>query len=143
MAEEPAYRVALLSVHPEYAEAIANGTKTVEFRRRPLAPDVTHVAVYATRPIARVVAVFSIDEQIRDSPQKLWRKFRKVAGISRDKFLDYFDGCTEGVGIRVGYLVSFDQKITLQEAFGISRPPQSYQYFAPHQAASRLVEALD
>ncbi|MGO4443460.1 ASCH domain-containing protein [Mycobacterium sp. 2YAF39] len=140
MDNQPAYRIALLSVHAEYADALVTGQKTVEFRKRPLAPDVTHVALYATHPVARVVAVFTVREQVIDSPQRLWRQFSKVAGISKVKFLDYYDGCSRGVGIRVGDLVSLDRHVTLQEAFGISRPPQSFQYFGPHQAGSRLAE---
>ncbi len=129
MAEVPVRRIALLSVHPDYAAALVSGAKTVEFRKRPLAPDVTHVAVYATRPVGRVVAIFSIDEQVSDSPQNLWERFRHVAGISRPKFLKYFAGYARGVGIQVGQLVRIDH-VTLEDAFGINRPPQGVQYFA-------------
>lgn len=31
-------RIALMSIHPQYARAILDGTKEVEFRKRPLAP---------------------------------------------------------------------------------------------------------
>lgn len=142
MADDHARRVALLSVHPEYAQAILDGTKTVEFRKRPLAPDVTHVAIYATQPVGRVVAVFSIEEQVTDTPRRLWHKFQKVAGISKDKFLAYYDGHKEGVGIKVGDLVGLEERETLEDAFGITRPPQSFQYFEANKASSRLQVAL-
>ncbi|MGO9351300.1 MAG: hypothetical protein ACLP3C_10950 [Mycobacterium sp.] len=142
MADDLAYRIALLSVRPEYVDALLNGTKTVEFRKRPLASDVTHVAIYATHPVARVVAVFSVREQIIDSPRALWRKFGKVAGISKSGFLAYYEGYAQGVGIEVHELVRLDERVTLQEAFGIDRPPQSLRYFAPHQAAPELVDVL-
>ncbi|MEO6472874.1 MAG: ASCH domain-containing protein [Aeromicrobium sp.] len=142
MAEEPAYRVALLSVHPEFADALLAGTKTVEFRKRPLAADVTHVAIYATQPVGRVVGIFSIEEQVKGNPHQLWRRFKHVAGISRPKFFEYYEGHHEGVGIRVRELASFDEAFTLEDAFGISRPPQSFQYFSSGQTHVALSGAL-
>ncbi len=142
MAEDRARRVALVSVHPEYAEAILDGTKTVEFRKRPLAPDVTHVAVYATRPVGRVVAVFSVEGQVTDNPHRLWRDFQDVAGISKSDFLAYYDGHNVGVGIKVRDLVRLDEYETIEEAFGITRPPQSFQYFEARTASSRLRFAM-
>lgn len=142
MADDSGYRLALLSVHPEFAQAILDGTKTVEFRKRPLAPDVTHVAVYATQPVRRVVAVFSIEEQVLDAPRRLWNKFKNVAGISQEKFLAYYEGHERGVGIMVTGLVGLVEHETLEVAFGISRPPQSFQYFEVAEASSTLRLAL-
>lgn len=142
MAERPAHRLALLSVHPEFATALLNGTKRVEFRKRALAPDVTHVAIYATKPVGRVVGVFSIEEQVVATPQHLWRTFADVAGISRPNFFAYYGDTDRGVGIRVGRLVGFDRSMSLQEAFGISHAPQSFQYFEAKRANRRLIGAL-
>ncbi len=61
MASAAIGRVALFSIHPQYAEAILAGTKSVEFRRTPLADDVTHVVVYATAPTKMVVGIFEVD----------------------------------------------------------------------------------
>lgn len=142
MADRPAVRLALLSVHPEFASALLDGTKQVEFRKRALAPDVTHVAIYATRPVSRVVGVFSIDGQVTAPPSELWREFAEVAGISRPKFFDYFSGKPRGVGIRVKELLGLGDGMTLQEAFGISRPPQGTQYFSLADLDSSLTDTL-
>lgn len=138
MVDRPPRRLALLSVHPEYAEALVNGDKTVEFRKRALATDVTHVAIYATMPVGRIVGIFSVKEQVIDTPHGLWSKFRAVAGISQDKFVAYYNGHATGVGIRVDEMVRLKDWITLEEAFGISRAPQSIQYFKPEDAAPSL-----
>lgn len=135
-------KVALLSVHPRYADAILQGTKTVEFRKRPLSPTVTHVAIYATKPVGKVVGVFSVAEQITDNPFKLWAKFKEVGGISRDRFLDYFKGREQGVGIRVEDLVPLEEHLSLEEAFGISRAPQSFQYFLHTEASISIFGAI-
>lgn len=142
MAKESPVRLALLSVHPEYAEALVNGTKKVEFRKRALAADVTHVAIYATRPVGRVVGVFSIDEQVVAEPGELWRQFSKVAGISRPRFFEYYDGLHRGVGIRVKSFLGLEGGMTLEDALGISRPPQGTQYFSISDPGHRLAEAL-
>lgn len=142
MAERDFVRLALLSVHPEYAEALLEGKKQVEFRKRALAADVTHVAIYATMPVGRIVGVFSVREQVTDSPPALWKRFRRVAGISQDRFLAYYDGYQHGVGIRVRDMMALDEFLTLEDAFGISRPPQSVQYFEPAMAATPLHAAL-
>ncbi len=43
-------RHVVMSVHPRFAEAIMDGRKKIEFRKRPLADDVSVVWVYATAP---------------------------------------------------------------------------------------------
>jgi predicted transcriptional regulator len=142
MVDRPPRRLALLSIHPEYAEALVSGHKTVEFRKRALAADVTHVAIYATMPVGRIVGVFSVKDQVIDTPHALWSKFRAVAGISQDKFVAYYEGHATGVGIQVDEMVRLQNWITLEDAFGISRPPQSIQYFRPEDAAPGLSLAL-
>jgi len=46
------------------------------------------------------------------------------------------------VGIKVGELVGLEELETLEDAFGITRPPQSFQYFEAKKASSRLQLAL-
>ena len=142
MGNRPADRLALLSLHPKHADAIIKGTKKVEFRKRPLAPDITCVVIYATSPVGRVVAVFSIKEQVIGTPQRLWRTYRGEAGGSRAQFLAYYDGRSEGFGIRIGKIVSLAEPLSLRDAFGIRRPPQSVQYFTEREAKPKLARAL-
>ena len=63
MAQAAPGRVALMSIHPRYAHAILEGRKTVEFRKRPLAEDVTHVVIYSTVPDRAVIGYFTVDGQ--------------------------------------------------------------------------------
>lgn len=121
-------RIALMSIHPRYANAIVNGTKRVEFRKRPLAQDVTHVVVYATVPVKAVIAAFEVRGQQISSPTDLWRQFRAVAGISKRDFFAYYADNALGVGIEVGQVFTPSEPLSLCEDFGIARPPQSYQY---------------
>lgn len=121
-------RVVLMSIHPQYAQAILDGTKQVEFRKRPVADDVTHVLVYATAPVSAVIGAFTVTGQDVEHPKTLWRRFKKVAGISRDGFFAYYDGRVSGTGIRVGDRLAPAEPLPLADTFGVSRPPQSFQY---------------
>ncbi|GAA2420127.1 hypothetical protein GCM10009856_32440 [Mycolicibacterium llatzerense] len=76
-------RQVVLSIHPQFAEAIMDGRKLVEFRKRPLANDVTIVWVYATAPVQRVIGYFEVDRTVTAAPHVLWRRFSKVGCIER------------------------------------------------------------
>lgn len=60
----------VMSIHPKHAEAILNGTKTVEFRKtRPRKP-FGMVIVYATAPVKRIVGQFEVSEIIAEPPKQ-------------------------------------------------------------------------
>lgn len=128
MATKPAQRSALMSIRPQFANAILDGTKTVEFRKRRLADDVTRVVIYITSPIQAVVGEFTVADQVVASPQTLWRRYRRVAGIDRASFFRYFDGTTDAVGILIDDVVEYKEPQTLREFEPGIRPPQSFQY---------------
>jgi predicted transcriptional regulator len=137
VAETATGRIALLSIHPEYAEAIFAGTKSVEFRRSRLAADVTHVVVYATRPVSRVVGWFEVEAIVEGTPLALWRRFARTAGIDRRSYARYFIDAPRAFGIRVRRPVRFDDPRPLNEVHPDLRPPQSFQYLS-----SDVVDAL-
>lgn len=143
MDSKPIGRVAVMSIHPEFAEAIFAGNKQVEFRKRRLPGDVTHVIVYATAPVKAVVGAFSIAGQDTSTPSTLWRRFSSVAGISRARFFEYFAASAHGTGIKVGKILVTDGALPLNTALGIQRPPQSYQYLCPNRARSVLMAMED
>lgn len=141
MGESRIGRVALMSIHPQYADRILNGTKRVEFRKRPVAADVTHVVVYATAPVSAVVGAFTVDDQHTASPQMLWRQFRQVAGISWTDFRAYYAGRSAGTGIAVGAVLQASQPLCLRRDVGVQHPPQSFQYL-PSEVASSVLAHL-
>lgn len=131
MAEGTVGRVALFSIHPTYAEAILNGTKTVEFRRTPLADDVTHVVIYATAPVQRVVGTFEVAGVESMRPTTAWRNFRKVGGIDRAAFQSYYEGAAMAHVIRVRRAQRLPEPLSLADLDPDLRPPQSFQYIDP------------
>ncbi len=115
-----------MSLHPEFADAILRGEKTVEFRKRRIADDVTHVVIYVTRPVAAVVGVFEVAGQLTTSPASLWHTFSRVAGISRRRFFDYFGDRTYGTGIKVQRVYPFSVRLPLNDSVGVRRPPRAF-----------------
>ena len=128
MGTTPVGRVALMSIHPRYAQDIIGGAKKVEFRKRPLAADVTHVLVYATAPISSVIGAFVVAGQHTLAPIDLWRRFASVAGIGRSDLLTYYGERTLGTGIAVGDVLTPAAPLCLRSDLGLERPPQSFQY---------------
>lgn|GEM_PF-453124 len=142
MAADAVGRVALMSIHPEYADAILAGRKTVEFRKRPIGEDVTHIIVYATAPAGAVVGAFTVGGQDTTSPKQLWKTFSSAAGITRSKFLRYYAGRKQGTGIRVGEVFIAEEPLALAECLGVNHPPQSYQYVPVETARGALAQMV-
>lgn len=138
MASNTVGRVILMSIHPSFADAIIQGEKLVEFRKRRIANDVTHVLLYATHPVSAIVGAFSVKGQLTSSPTFLWESFDKVAGIGLDLFNAYYSAQRIGTGIRIGCVFEASSRFCLSDAFGMRRPPQSYQYVDTERAVSLL-----
>lgn len=131
--------VALLSIKPTYAEAILAGRKKVEFRKTKFQRAVTHVVIYATAPIKRVIGWFTAGDFHESSPAQLWRRFSAVGGISRVPFQTYFEGRETGVAIGVHKPRRLKASLPLNRITS-KPPPQSYVYL-PAAVLSLLGEA--
>lgn len=125
-----------MSIRPEFAAAILSGDKAVEFRKRPVADDVSHVLIYATLPVGSLLGWFLVQGQSTTSPRELWDKFNEVAGISEARFFEYYAERESGTGIHVGLAEKFSQPLPLAEIGAVLRPPQSFQYLTEEQAAA-------
>ena len=118
---------ALLSVKPNFAEAIIRGKKKYEFRRSIFARPVDVVLVYATVPVKRIVAEFDVCSVISETLPTLWKRTQKFAGINSEYFCEYFTGKNIGHAIKIGNVRPYKIPFCPIEEFGI-RPPQSFVY---------------
>jgi len=118
----------LLSIHPEYADAIFDGHKGYEFRRVLFKEDVDEVLVYATMPVARVVGSFKIAGIYEDAPKALWIKTKTVAGVTKEKFDSYFKDRTRAFAIKVSDPTRFAVPQPLSRYLASNTPPQSFCY---------------
>lgn len=125
-------RVLLISVRPEFASRILDGSKTVELRRQePRVKKGDLVALYVSSPVKQLVATLEILNVTTDRPLNLWQVVSEHAGISRKEYDDYFRGATKAVGISLGKIrkkatpIALEKLRTLIEGFN---PPQSFRY---------------
>lgn len=118
---------ALLSVKPNFADAIIRGKKKYEFRRNIFSRQVDVVLVYATVPVGRVVAEFDVCSVISETLPTLWKRTQKYAGIDSECFWEYFSGKDFGHAIEIGKVRPYKIPFCPVKEFGI-RPPQSFVY---------------
>jgi predicted transcriptional regulator len=94
---------ALISIHPEHADAILAGKKTIELRRRlpHLKPDID-LWIYATMPTGAVVGWTTVKMIVRAHPDTIWEHYKKSTGLKRKAFYDYFDGASDAFAVVLG-----------------------------------------
>lgn len=120
----------LLSIKPQFAEQIFNGNKKFEFRKTIFKnEDVKTVVVYASSPIQKVIGEFEIEMILNDSPDKLWKKTKKYAGIDEEYFYQYFADREYGFAIKIKKVKKYKKPLCLKADFNLT-PPQSFLYLS-------------
>jgi len=118
----------LLSIKPEFALRIFDGSKRYEYRRAIFKnQEVKRVIVYASDPIKRIIGEFEIEDILHDEPGVLWVKTRNHAGISKKSFFEYFTNKSKGYAIKVKTTRMYDDPLPLN-SFMVSSPPRSFMY---------------
>lgn len=121
----------LLSIKPEYAEAIFCGRKRYEFRRTIFKnKDVATIYLYSNSSVKRIVGYFSVGRIIKDVPSELWARYKAYAGISEEGFFQYFDGCGSGYAIEVLDPHIYQPPVNPYLLFQDFKPPQSFCYLS-------------
>jgi predicted transcriptional regulator len=118
----------LLSIKPEFALKIFDGSKRYEYRRTIFKnKEVSKVVVYASNPVKRIIGEFEIEDILHDEPEVLWVKTRNHSGISERKFFEYFANKSRGYAIKIKTSRIYEAPLPL-DRFRISPPPQSFMY---------------
>jgi predicted transcriptional regulator len=125
----------LLSIKPEFAEMILNGSKRFEFRRVLFKRlDVQKVVIYASHPVKKIVGEFEVEEVLSFSTEILWQLTREGAGIKKEYFDRYFSGKATGHAIRVAKPKRYKKAQSLSATYPVHRPPQSFMYIPNRQS---------
>ena len=120
----------ILSIKPEYANKIFEGTKKYEFRRAIFKnPDVKKVVVYSSSPVRKIIGEFEIDRIISHEPETLWNKTKKYSGISKDFFFQYFGDKEFGFAIKIKNTKLYKTPKCIREDYNLL-PLQSFLYLA-------------
>ncbi len=118
----------LLSIKPEFAEKIFNGTKKYEFRRTIFKnPEIKTIVVYASSPVQKVIGEFDVDYILTGDLEKIWERTEKYAGIEKSYFMSYFDKKENAHAIKVKKTRRYKESLDLKENFKVN-PPQSFVY---------------
>lgn len=118
----------LLSIKPEFAEKIFDGSKCFEFRRNVFKnQDVETIVVYASSPISKVIGEFEIEKVLRNELETLWEETKDYSGITKEFYDKYFTGKQEGYAIQVKKVSRYKKARNLKEEYGMV-PPQSFAY---------------
>jgi predicted transcriptional regulator len=123
-------RVLLISVKPQYAEAILDGTKTVELRRtRPSLPDGSLVLLYSSTPTRAVVGWAQLMRVQAGSPEDIWQAIGDAAAIDQATFDAYFHGAEAAYALELDEVVEATRPVPLSVIRSIGvQPPQSWRY---------------
>jgi len=126
------HSIALISIHPEYADKILSGEKRLEFRRRWSTRTIKTLFIYATAPVQRIVGFAKVAQVTQGTPTELWRLTKSIkGGITRRKLFTYLAGRKTGVAIELKKVTlipgGVDPKVCLGRGF---HPPQSFKYLS-------------
>src|SRR5690554_390724 len=129
----------LLSLHPRHAEKILSGEKRLEFRRIWAKRPVSTVAIYATFPVQRIVAIADVSRVHEGSPTRLWELAKVIGGgLPRRELYAYFEGRKTGYAVELENVRKCTPPLDPSRLIQSFRPPQSFQYLYQAQYQSIL-----
>ena len=126
----------IIPIKPEYLNKIITGEKDYEFRRKIWKQQdlVKKVYLYATSPVQKIKGCFIIDKILKGTPEALWQHCQDNAGISKEKFFEYYNGCALGFAIRIGMIEIYHLGKELSELIpDCKTPPQNFMYIRNKQ----------
>ncbi|MFT4203062.1 MAG: ASCH domain-containing protein [Chitinophagaceae bacterium] len=124
----------VLSIKPEFAHKIFEGTKKFEFRKSIFKnKNVKTVIVYASSPLQQVIGEFEIEKILSYDLDTLWDLTQDFSGITQDFFYDYFSDKEIGYAIKIKKTKKYRTPKCLREDFNLF-PPQSFAYLPNERA---------
>ena len=128
----------ILSIHPQYAKLIENGSKIYEIRtRKANISKGTRIWIYKTLPVATINSYAELDDILVLAPEIAWRKYAKDMCISQKAFNQYVKDKKEI------YLVKKTKNhITLYELRKKIPPFYPPQFFKKLDENSDILKAL-
>lgn len=119
----------VLSIKPEFAYKIFDGSKRFEFRKAIFKNEkIKSVIVYASSPVQQVIGEFEIQDIHNHDLDTLWQLTHKHSGISEDYYYKYFADKDQGYAIEIKKTKKYRKPKCLKEDFNLL-PPQSFAYW--------------
>ncbi len=132
MTSEQSSTNVLLSVRPNFAGMLLDGSKTAELRRcqTRIVPG-TLALLYASSPQRALVGAVRIETLHTLAPSTVWERWGARTGLSRSEFNDYVEGCDVVTALLLDAAVPFSAPIplaSLRLRWDRFIVPQSYRY---------------
>ena len=119
----------VLSIKPEFANKIFDGTKKFEFRKAIFKNDkIKTVIVYSSSPVQQVIGEFEIEQIINHDIDTLWGLTQEESGITEEYFYKYFADRLQGFAIKIKKVKKYKTPKCLRTDFNLF-PPQSFAYY--------------
>lgn len=118
---------ALISIHPEHVNNILSGQKSFEYRKK-ASKKIKQIAIYATSPVMKIVALADIEDVISGTPNSVWHQTKGGAGISSPFFKEYFANSKVAYALKIGKISMFKTPLSLSDNNIGLKPPQSYLF---------------
>jgi predicted transcriptional regulator len=121
-------KAVLLSIKPEFAHKIFEGSKKFEFRKQVFKDtSVKKVIVYSSSPEQKVIGEFEIETILSDTPNNIWIQTKLYSGISQEFYNEYFKGRDNAYAIKVASTKKYRKKKSLAD-YNVQSAPQSFAY---------------
>jgi predicted transcriptional regulator len=120
--------VALLSIHPNFAEAILSGKKLIELRKRIPSKEIAEIIIYATAPKSAIIGKFEVKGMLKMAPRSLWKQHNPKLGVTKSEFESYFRGKDIAFGYEIGNIHAFRKPIYLSQLSSELVPPRDFCY---------------
>lgn len=118
----------LLSIKPEFAFKIFDGTKKFEFRKSIFKrKDISKVVVYASSPVKQVIGEFEIADILYGDIETVWNMTKLNSGITKQFYDEYFANKEKAFAIKVGSTRKYHSPKTLLD-YDLDYAPQSFAY---------------
>lgn len=125
-------RIVFLSIKPEHAEAILDGSKRYEYRRQPPVADPPFtMLLYATDGVGDVVGAALVDDVIRDNAHAVAKATVDATPQTTDDVLEYFDGKREATALKIRHAVRVEppvEDVEIRKAWPDFTVPQNFRY---------------
>ena len=120
----------VLSIKPEFANKIFDGSKKFEFRKSIFKNEnIKTILVYSSSPVQKVIGEFQIEKILKHDLVTLWKLTKEYSGISEEYFYEYFAEKDHGFAIKIKSKTKYRIPKCLKEDFNLS-PPQSFAYWS-------------
>ena len=117
----------LLSIKPEYAFKIFEGSKNMNFESLFLNVKILRKLLFMRLLVQKVIGEFEIADILYEETELLWQMTQQYSGISKEFYDQYFENRDHAFAIQVGNVKKYAHPKLLSD-FNIDFAPQSFAY---------------